>query len=194
MAVKHKIPYAEGIYFITFTCCRWLNLIEITNSYDLVYSWFDYLKQHQHLIIGYEIMPNHIHCIIALRLSDKNINKVIGDGKRFIAYEIIIRLKALGHIGILEQLEKDVNGSDKKRGKLHEVWEDSFDWKLCNSLEMIVQKLNYMHTNPCKGKWNLVDSPVDYPHGSARFYITGEQGVYSVTNYMELGDINLTKK
>jgi len=38
----------------------------------------------------------------------------------------------------------------------------------------------------------LVENPVDYPHGSARFYIAGEQGIYEVTNYMEIEDIDLT--
>lgn len=61
------------------------------------------------------------------------------------------------------------------------------------------QKLDYMparpaggHENPCKGKWNLVAAPVDYEHSSAKYYITGEQGVYEVFNYCELADINLT--
>jgi hypothetical protein len=30
-----------------------------------------------------------------------------------------------------------------------------------------------MHDNPCRGKWNLVGSPVEYKHSSAGFYITG---------------------
>ena len=58
---------------------------------------------------------------------------------------------------------------------------------------MIEQKLNYIHDNPCIGKWNLAESPVDYIHSSAHYYITGEQGIYSVTNYMELEDIDLSR-
>jgi hypothetical protein len=46
--------------------------------------------------------------------------------------------------------------------------------------------------NPCKGKWKLVENPEDYIHSSAKFYATGEQGVYSVTNYAEVEDIDLT--
>ncbi len=55
------------------------------------------------------------------------------------------------------------------------------------------QKLNYMHMNPCKGKWNLANSPADYEHSSARFYNADEHASYAVTNYMELADIDLTK-
>jgi hypothetical protein len=52
------------------------------------------------------------------------------------------------------------------------------------------QKLNYMHLNPCKGKWNLSNKPEEYEHSSAKFYICGIQGVYPVTNYKELADID----
>jgi hypothetical protein len=50
-----------------------------------------------------------------------------------------------------------------------------------------------MHQNPCAGKYRLAVSPEDYLHSSARFYLTGEQGIYPVTNYMQLEDIDLTK-
>jgi hypothetical protein len=56
------------------------------------------------------------------------------------------------------------------------------------------QKLSYMHNNPCSGIWNLAISPVEYHHSSAKFYATGKQGVYEVTNYTALNDINLTVK
>jgi hypothetical protein len=33
-----------------------MNLVETTDSYDLVYKWRDYLKSKGHKIIGYVIM------------------------------------------------------------------------------------------------------------------------------------------
>jgi hypothetical protein len=41
-----KIPYSEGVFFITFTCYQWLSFIEMTNGYDLEYKWFDDLQKH----------------------------------------------------------------------------------------------------------------------------------------------------
>jgi hypothetical protein len=46
--------------------------------------------------------------------------------------------------------------------------------------------------NPCKSIPKLAELPEQYQHSSAKFYITGEQGVYNVTSYMELMDIDLT--
>jgi REP element-mobilizing transposase RayT len=192
MPVKRAIPFDNGHFFITFTCHDWLQLIAITNSYDLVYNWFDVLKSKGHFITGYVIMPNHIHVTIAFRKTNKSINKIIGDGKRFIGYEIIKRLQQKEQHDLLRILKNAVNGSDKKRGKLHEVWEDSFDWKECIDSKFMLQKLNYMHMNPCSGKWMLAANPFEYEHSSAGFYISGEQGKYEVLNFGELDDINLT--
>src|SRR5437868_8196129 len=93
MPTQKEIPYNSGHFFITFTCFEWLPLIELTNSYDLIYNWFNYLKKQGHFITGYVIMPNHIHATIAFSKTNKSINKIVGDGKRFIAYDIIKRLK-----------------------------------------------------------------------------------------------------
>jgi REP element-mobilizing transposase RayT len=192
MSVKKAMPFNNGVYFITFTCYNWLPLFEITNTYNYIYKQFDILKQENHYIIGYVLMPNHIHVLIAFTNSNKNINNRIGTIKRFLAYEIINKLKALDRNDLLETLANGVKLTDKKRGKLHEVFEPSFDCKECNSEEMILQKLDYMHMNPCKGKWHLVKNPADYTHSSACYYITSEQGIYNVTNYMKLMDIDLS--
>lgn len=192
MPVKRKIPFDNGHFFITFTCYNWLNLFDLTDGCDLVYNWFDILKAQGHYITGFVIMPNHVHATIAFRKTAKGINTIVGDGKRFIGYTIIERLKKSGYADVLEQLENAVTMSDKKRGKLHEVWEDSFDWKECISDAFTWQKLDYMHENPCAGKWRLADNAIGYIHSSARYYILGAQGFYPVLNFKELYDIDLT--
>jgi REP element-mobilizing transposase RayT len=192
MPVKRKITNPDGVYFITFTSYQWLHLIEITNSYDLIYNWFDHLKSKGHYIAGYVIMPNHVHSLIAFRNTGKSINTIVGNGKRFMAYEIVKRLEARQDMQTIELLQSAVETTDRKRNKKHEVWEDSFDRKECISNEFIEQKLDYMHENPCRGKWKLAEDPASYPHSSALFYLTGEQGLYEVFNYLALGDIDLT--
>ncbi|QEC67892.1 hypothetical protein FRZ67_11495 [Panacibacter ginsenosidivorans] len=54
-------------------------------------------------------MPNHIHVTIAFSKTNKSINKIVGDGKRFIAYDIIKRLKDIKHEILLSKLENAVN-------------------------------------------------------------------------------------
>ena len=72
--------------------------------------------------------------------------------------------------------------SDKQKGKIHQVFERSFDCKEITSQHLFMQKLSYIHNNPCSGDWKLVENPVEYVHSSARFYLSGEQGVYLITD------------
>ncbi len=193
MTVRKAIAERDGLYFITITCAKWIPLFQITNGYDVVYNWFDYLKKNGHFIVAYVIMPNHVHCLIAFKKVDKSLNSVIGNGKRFMAYELIRKLKEQKEDIILSHLTSWVNDTDKKRGKIHEVFEPSFDGKECYTDKFIEQKLNYIHENPCRGKWTLATTPEVYVHSSAGFYRAGVEGVYPVTNYMEIKDVDLTK-
>ncbi len=190
MPVKRIIPYNSGIFFITFTCYRWIPLIDKINGYKIIYNWFDHLKANGHFINGYVIMPNHIHVLISFINTKQSINTIVGNGKRFMAYDMIACLKAKNEVGLLEQLSTQVPLSKKANKKLHEVWETSFDWKDCRSNPFVWQKLNYMHSNPCTGKWQLASNQIEYPHSSAKFYTTGVQGIYSVTNFMEMEEVN----
>jgi hypothetical protein len=42
------------------------------------------------------------------------------------------------------------------------------------------KNLNYIHANPCAGKWHLSSNPESYLHSSAGYYATGVPGIYSV--------------
>lgn len=192
MSVRRAIVEYDGLYFITITCSRWLALFEIANAYSAVYKWFDYLKSKGHYIAGYVIMPNHLHTLIGFsNTKGKSINSIVGNGKRFMSYNIVEQLKANGNQEVLLQLTSFVNVADKLKGKLHEVFEPSFDWKECKSAEFTEQKLNYIHANPCRA--GLVVTPEAYVHSSANYYFSGERAIYDVINYMELRDVDLTK-
>jgi REP element-mobilizing transposase RayT len=190
----HKPITEPGIYFITFTCHQWLQLIEITKGYDLVYNWFDILKTKSHTITGYVIMPNHLHLLLHFTGGKQSLNTYIGNGKRFMAYEIINRLDQQNEISLLNKLKQDVQKKDKSRDKNHEVWINSFDVKECRTEKFILQKLHYIHNNPCTDKWKLADSSIHYIHSSASFYISGRHGGYVVRDYREFISEELWKE
>ena len=140
MPSQKTIPYNLGTFFITFTCYKWIPLIDKTDSYDLVYKWFDLLKGKGHYINGYVIMPNHIHAMITFSEVDESINTIVGNGKRFMAYEIIERLRNQNQIDILFLLSENIEAKRKSNNKKHNVWELSFDWK--NAILMNLQIRN----------------------------------------------------
>jgi len=107
------------------------------------------------------------------------------------AYEIIKGLEENHEEAILNQLSENIELSRKQNNKLHNVWELSFDWKHCESEKFINQKLDYYHINPVKGVWHLCESPVDYKHNSAQYYLQNKQGEFEVTSYAVVLEIGL---
>ena len=98
------------------------------------------------------------------------------------AYEIVDRLKTLNENNILETLSKGVQFKERMRGKLHQVFRLSFDAKELRTDIEIINVLEYIHHNPVKGKWNLVEHYIDYPYSSAKFYEKG------IDNYIKIVD------
>jgi len=180
----HTVECRKGIYFITFTCFKWLPLIGISNLFDMVYKWFDILTNQGNAIVGYVIMPNHIHLQLYYN-GIKNLNTIIGNGKRFLAYSIIDRLRKAGNNKILTLLKLSVQSKDRDKGQKHEVWRHGFDIKSCRTEKFIQQKLNYMHDNPCAGKWKLTDRRCNYEHSSCSFYEIGKKHYKNLRDYRD---------
>jgi REP element-mobilizing transposase RayT len=154
--------------------------------YDHIYNWFDYLLTKKIIITGY-VMPNHLHILIYAGNISTDINKIIGNGKRFMAYEIINRLEKSKRLNLLTILQSSILPSEKLKGKLHNVFEPSFDIKEITTEKFLVQKLNYIHQNPVRGKWKLVDDYRKYKHSSAGYYELGNEGEYNVIHYEKAG-------
>lgn len=66
-------------------------------------------------------MPNHVHVLVEFSASIKNINTIVSNGKRLMAYEIVKRLQSHNNKAIFLKLEEAVVSSDKERGKVHQV-------------------------------------------------------------------------
>ena len=189
MATHHLQPIGSEIYFITFTCFKWLPLFKIANAYDSVYKWFNYLRDVQKCqIFGYVIMPNHVHAIIKTSDESKSINMLVGNGKRFIAYDIVNKLKASGNKELLNTLSNAVQYNEKQKGKKHHIFRLSFDCKVLESKKIIISVLDYIHHNPVMGKWNLTDDFVNYQHSSAAFYEEDESGVFDIDHFAKVYD------
>lgn len=158
--------------------------MQAVNGYDTVYKPFDSLSTNNIFVTGYVIMPNHVHALLYFPQMPKSLNMVIGNVKRFLAYETIKRLKEKKSTHLLEILHAGVKKSESKKGQIHKVSEDRFDAKDCRSREFIFQKLAYMHHNPINKKWKLVNDFADYDHSSASFYEKG------IKKYEKLVNIN----
>lgn len=194
MALNRIHCESHQVYFCTVTCYKWLPLIEEANVYTSVYRWFEYLKRDGCKVIGYVIMPNHFHVMLYPTHTGTSINKMVGECKRFMAYDIVQALKGLGKIELLKLLAEGVQPKEKTKGKLHQVFRLSFDARKCLSEKMVWQKLDYMHRNPVSGKWKLADDFTTYAHSSAGFYELGIKGKFDIVHYKDLDGSEIWSK
>lgn len=171
MAIRTQHQVTDSTWFITFTCYNWLSLFEVTESYDLVYKWLKLADtKYQVKTLAFVIMPNHVHLLLYLTDHNVNLNTIISNAKRFMAYDIAKRLNAQNQHEILNLLSSACTEKEKSKGQLHKVFEPSFDAKPVYTIDFLHQKLDYIHFNPVSGKWNLCAEFTDYAHSSAAFY------------------------
>jgi REP element-mobilizing transposase RayT len=117
-------------------------------------------------------MPNHVHLVLYLIDDKVNLNTIISNAKRFMAYAIVDRLKEQ-HNNILDKLAAACTAKERSKGQRHKIFEPSFDAKVIYSLDFLYQKLDYIHHNPVSKKWSLCSEFTDYTHSSASFYELG---------------------
>lgn len=177
---------AGEVYFCTITCFKWLNLFQEADCYASVYRWFNHLKNDACYVLGYVIMPNHLHVLLYPTKVEKPLSNLVGEGKRFMAYDIVNHLKRQGKDDLLGVLHEGVAPEEIKKGKRHQVFRLSFDARKCYNEKMIEQKLTYIHHNPVRGKWMLAEDFTKYQHSSASFYELGEQGHFSVFHFKDI--------
>ena len=131
-------------------------------------------------------MPNHLHAILHLNHGQVKLNTVVANGKRFMAYEIIERLKQANESAILERLKAGVSVTDNNKGQKHRVFETSFDAKAIHTDKFFFQKFRYIHLNPVSGKWALASDFAMYEHSSAAFYEFGTATHFTPRHYGEV--------
>lgn len=122
-------------------------------------------------------MPNHIHLLWMMK-NKNNYEDVQRDFMKYTAQKIKLKMQDLNP----EYLKEFYVGA---RDRAYQIWERNPLNSRLPSEELIVQKLNYIHANPVRGKWNLCKEFTDYKNSSAGFYYGFENDWDFLTNYAE---------
>jgi REP element-mobilizing transposase RayT len=136
--------------------------------------------------MAFVIMPDHVHLLLYLTDDKLNLNTIISNAKRFMAYDFIERLKLQGDQATLNTLAAACSEKEKAKGQLHKAFEPSFDAKPVYTIDFLYQKIDYIHHNPLSGKWSLCHEFTEYPHSSAAFYESGQlHDCIQITDYRD---------
>ncbi len=93
MSRRCKIRNQQGLNFLTFTICGWVDLFSRAEFRDIILDSWKYCSEHKGLQIwGYVIMSNHIHVIVNTKAPFK-LENTIRDFKAHTARQILERLQ-----------------------------------------------------------------------------------------------------
>jgi putative transposase len=173
----------EHLYFITTTAAGHLKLFERDVAKRLILDALDWLRLSGRLkIYGFVIMPNHLHCLAQFQADDP-LAAVIRDFKRHCADRLLRQLQVEQNEAALKRLAAKPTDKGKSH---HRVWDAGYNAKDAVSQAFLLQKLEYIHNNPCQPRWRLSESPAGYIWSSARFYLTDEPSIIPVDDVRQL--------
>ncbi|MBI3651258.1 MAG: transposase [Acidobacteria bacterium] len=120
-------------------------------------------------LIGYVIMPDHLHIIV--NPLAHNIGTVMKQIKGVSAHDIIEWLRVEGHEKSLAKLKLE---NPQKRSHQYAMWLKEFFPVELWSLKFVQQKLQYIHNNPVRA--GLCNHPAEWKWSSYRAYFPHEPG------------------
>jgi putative transposase len=178
MGLRNKKFYHDrNIFFITTTCHQWLPLLSMGNSMEILSESLNFCSnKYLANILGYVLMPNHIHLILHFAKGANRID-LMRDFKKFTSTKVRQEIEKYAP----EKLEKLRYHKDNQ---VFKVWKEQFDELYLISRELLEVKLDYIHNNPLQSHWNLANRPEEYLYSSARFYEEGIQNKVVVSHYM----------
>ena len=169
---RYKIYDTDYPYYITSTIIEWMPLFSIKGIANIIIDSLNYLIKNNRLeIYGYVIMENHLHVIA---VSD-DLPYQLGKFKSFTARKIIDFLTEHHYNGILEKLEffKIKHKTDRQ----HQFWQEGVHPEIISNLEILIQKLKYIHENPIRRGY--VDEDYYWRYSSAVDY-SGAKGLVEI--------------
>src|ERR1700688_721885 len=166
-----KRYYGAGdLHFMTCSCYRRQPLLGTARRGDLLTVLEQMRKRYQFVVVGYVVMPEHIHLLIS-EPQKKNPSTVIRALKIRFARRVLARAR---------RRRNPSQASLFDHAPQH-VWQKRFyDFNVWTERKRI-EKLRYMHRNPVKR--GLVESPELWRWSSYRSYFLGEPGPVKVNDW-----------
>ncbi|MBK7444453.1 MAG: transposase [Ignavibacteria bacterium] len=169
----------KNFFFFTATVLNWKHILKPDKYKDIIIESFKFLVNKNCVrIFAFVIMPNHYHTVWRI---NENLEKsdFQRDSMKFTGQTILRDLKSY-HKEIHNSMY--VGAKDRK----YQFWERNPLSVPLYSQKVVEQKINYIHGNPIKPKWNLAAEPQDYKYSSAGFYYTGKDEFGFLENYLEV--------
>lgn len=164
------------LYFVTASIVKWIHIFKNRECANIVLNSLQWLQnQKRILLFAFVIIPSHLHLLI--KPTGKSIGEILQDFGSFTAHEILKQArkdKQTEWLRIFEDNHRDIRHK-------HSVWQD-IQAKNIYSMQVLEQKMEYIHQNPIAKDWKLVKDRAGYLYSSACFYDYGRKPIIEITN------------
>ncbi|MDZ7798159.1 MAG: transposase [Patescibacteria group bacterium] len=196
MSLK-TINIENHAYFVTSKVYYNLEIFVYNKFCQMLINNFKFYRKAKNFkLLGYVIMPNHLHTIIWPQ-GKNSISDIMRDFKEFTAKQIIKSLNHREALAPRPELSKYIartglgtgsspskilkcfkKGAKNINNQNYKVWQ-SRNWiENIFSIKFLKQKLNYIHNNPVRAK--LVKKPEDYKYSSFKNYYRDENKLIKI--------------
>ena len=164
--------YGQGqFHFLTFSCYRRLPLLGTVRARNLFVKELGRVREeYGFLLIGYVVMPNHVHLLIS-EPKKRTPSTVLQMLKQRVSKKMRKSRQPAPRAQMKIPFPKFV-------GELPQFWQPRFYDFNVYSHEKKKEKLEYMHANPVNR--GLVEHPKDWPWSSFLFYARDLPGLVPI--------------
>ena len=168
---RYQFVETQLPHFVTLTVLHWIPAFTRPAAVDILLDSLRHLQKENLQVYAYVILENHMHMLV----QSQNLPKDLMRFKSFTARKLIHFLHENNVTIILEQLKfyKKAHKSDR----VYQFWQEGVHPEWVQNIEMLKQKVEYIHNNPVKRGY--VDLPEHWRYSSARNYL-GQPGLLDV--------------
>ena len=167
------------LYFITASIIGWKQIFIAPEYSNIPLHSFAWLQQQKRILLfAFVIMPSHLHAII--KPLTETIGVIVQQFGSYTAHEILKKLRDENQEELLSLFQQN------KRDRRHEhsIWQD-IQAKNIYSMDVLQQKLDYIHQNPVAKDLKFVEDRADYIYSSAGYYDYGRIPIIEITDINE---------
>ena len=173
MSRKYKFYNNEGLFFVSFAVVYWIDVFVRDQYCNAIVESLDYCRKHKGMeIYAWCLMPSHMHLVF--RSKENNPGEILGHFKTFTSKKVQKMIKDNLQESRREWLLWMMERAGRKNSnvKNRQFWQqDSKPIELW-SVEVIDQKVDYIHANPVEA--GFVSEPHHWRYSSALDYSGGK--------------------
>ncbi len=180
MATRYRFGDQDQAHFVTFAVVNWIDIFSREIYKEILVESLRFCISQKGLNLhAWVIMTNHVHLIMSCKEGFKQAD-VLRDLKKFTAKTIIKTIeeskKESRKDWLLWMFKRA--GAKNVNNKLYQFWQQDNHPIELSTFEMMQQKMDYIHVNPCRK--GIVYEAHHYKYSSAKDYFEDRIGLLNL--------------